>query len=422
MDYSMKLAIEGGQKAISLPLPAGGHGVAMMDQEECDAAMRVIKKQQLFRFLPDAEECKLFEQEAAEWMGVRYALFLTTGTAGLVCALSGLSIGPGDEVIVPAYTYIATASACITVGAVPVITEVDNSLGLDPIDVEKKITQYTKAIIAVHMNGVPCRLRALQEVAKRHQIPMIEDCCQCVGGSYFGNKAGSTSLVSAWSLNHFKAITCGEGGVMFTNDTSIFERALFQSDPAMPMWGTGRTEWSSLPFSRECYRGNEITAAIARVQLKKLPTLLEHMRNLKRTLIQHLSKNPRLYTPQHVDDPEGDMGLSFALIVNDKAIYSKFSEALSAEGLAAADVYSNTLPDRHIYAYWDSILNQYGATSAGYPWKYPCYKGNVTYSRDMCRNSLSVLSRTIRVPLHYRMTAEHAKQIAEAINKVDAGL
>ncbi len=116
---------------------------------------------------------------------------VNSGTSALICALTGVGTGPGDEVIIPGYTYIATAAAVIATGAVPVIAEIDDSLGLDPVDVELKITPHTKAVVPVHMRGVPARIDDLVAVARKHGLKIVEDCCQCVGGEYKGQRVGT---------------------------------------------------------------------------------------------------------------------------------------------------------------------------------------------------------------------------------------
>src|SRR5207249_6483031 len=136
-------------------------------------------KAQLFRFNPGSH-VRAFEREAAARIGVDNALMVNSGTSALICGLIGLGIGPGDEVIVPAYTYIATAAAVVAAGAVPVIAEIDESLALDPADVERKITPQTRAIIPVYMQGVPGRIDALLDIARRRNLLVIEDCCQCI--------------------------------------------------------------------------------------------------------------------------------------------------------------------------------------------------------------------------------------------------
>ena len=415
-----KLAIDGGQPAITEPIPWGGHGVELIDDREIEAVAAVLRSKKLFRYHENSQ-CEQFEKEVCQWLGVKHAVVLNSGTSALICGLAGMQIGPGDEVIVPGYTYIATAAAVVDVGAVPVIAEIDDSLGIDPNDLRKKITKHTKAVIPVHMQGVPCRLDAIRKVAREHKIAVLEDCCQGVGSSYRGKRTGADSNGGAWSLNYFKAITTSEGGVFFTNDSDVFERALFQSEPGLPMWLKDRATWRSAPFSRAGYRGNEIMAAIARVQLAKLPQVLEHCRGRKRLLLELLSE-PRCYVRQIVDDPEGENGFSFAMIARTAQLAKRMADALAAEGLSLGTAYNDGFPDRHIYAYWDSILNKTGSSPAGYPWKDPAYKGSVQYSKDMCPKTLDILGRALRLGIHMKTRESHIRQIAAAINKVDAAL
>lgn len=414
-----KLAIDGGTPVISDGLPGGMHGPSVIDQEEIDAVTAVLKSTNLFRFCEDSKVAA-FEKEVAEFLGVKYTLMLNSGTSALICALTGAGIGPGDEVIVPGYTYISSAAAIVGVGAVPVIAEIDESLGMDPQDLEKKITPYTKAVIPVYMQGVPARIDDLVAVARKHNLKIVEDCCQCVGGQYKGRFVGTIGDAGAWSLNYYKVITTGEGGLVYTNDYDIYEKSSFASDPAMPMWMSD-SEWKTPPFSRQCYRPSEIMGAIARVQLSKIGGILGHTRKLKKTFLSELAE-PRGYERQHVDDPEGDCGISAAIIVRDQELAKRYAEALQAEGLSAGTAYNAGFPDRHIYSYWDSILDKNSYHPSGYPWKDPAYKGNVEYSKDMCPQTLSILSRALRFGFNVNTQEEHAKLMAAAINKVDAAL
>jgi len=412
------------EKAIKTPIKSGGLGWSVIGDEEIQAVTELLRSPELlFRYRgSQPTQSSLFERELEEKLGIKHALFVNTGTSALTCCLAGWEIGPGDEVIVPAYTYIATASAVVNVGAVPVLAEIDESLGLDPEDVERKITPYTKAIIVVHMQGVPARLDAIRAVARKHNLILIEDCCQAIGSKYKGEYTGARSHAAAWSLNYYKVITCGEGGVFFTNDDGAFLRGVYQSDPGTPMWDSDlKADLDIPPFTRAGYRSNEIAAAIARVQLKKMDRILEHTRKLKKLLLENLNE-PIHYQRQHVDDPEGDCGISFAMIMEDKEVAKKFSDALREEGLVIGSVFNEGFPDRHIYSYWDAIITKTGATSKGYPWKDPAYKGNVEYSRDMCPRTLDILGRCLRLGIHVNMTEQNILEIAEAINKVDANL
>ena len=140
-----KLAIDGGNPVISEPLPTGVSGPSIIGGEEIDIVTDLLRRQQLFRYSENSET-SAFEKEAAEVLGVEFAVMVNSGTSALICALIGVGVGPGDEVIIPGYTYISTASAVVAVGAVPVIAEIDDSLGLDPADVIQKITPHTRAI------------------------------------------------------------------------------------------------------------------------------------------------------------------------------------------------------------------------------------------------------------------------------------
>lgn len=421
-----RLAIDGGPKTISEPFPAtrgGGPGVSLIGEEEVAAVREVLLSGQLFRFHPNSR-VREFERRAAEWLGVGHALMVNSGTSALICALAGLGVGPGDEVIVPGYTYIATAAAVVAVGAVPVIAEIDESLGLDPEDVLRKITPATRAVIPVHMQGVPCRLEALLEVARRHKLLVVEDCCQCIGGRYRGKPVGTYGHAGAWSLNYFKIITCGEGGLVFTDDDVAFERACFAADPALPMWmrdSIPRDGWLTAPFSANCYRPSELLGALALVQLSRLDGILSHTRRLKRVFLESL-REPRCHRLQHVDDPDGDCGISAALILHSTDLATRFAEALTAEGLPCGAAHSEGFPDRHIYRYWDSILQRQAHHPQAAPWLHSAYAGSVDYSPDMCPRTLDLLSRALRFSFTITMEDRHARLMAEAINKVDAAL
>ena len=144
MEHSQKLAIDGGEPLVKTPLPAGVSGPSTVGDDEITAIADVLRDQNLFRYLgDDGSEVDKFEREAAQFLGVGYTLMVNSGTSALICALTGVGVGSGDEVIVPAYTYVATPTAVVAAGAVPVIAEIDESLGLDPADVEKKIAVAT---------------------------------------------------------------------------------------------------------------------------------------------------------------------------------------------------------------------------------------------------------------------------------------
>lgn len=187
-------------------------------KEEAEAVSRVVLSGSYFKTRSKYNETEQAENEMKELFGVKNALPMTSGSAALISGLTALGIGPGNQVIVPAYTYIATAMAVVAVGAIPVIVECDETLTIDPEDVKRKITPATKAIIPVHIQGFPCNMDAICAIAKEHDLKIVEDACQADGGKYHGKRLGTIGDAGALSFNQYKLISTGEGGALLTND------------------------------------------------------------------------------------------------------------------------------------------------------------------------------------------------------------
>lgn len=178
--------------------------------EELNAVQRVFEARALFKINDTEKDSFLAEEELKAKLNTPYALLMTSGHAALSSALIAMGVGPGDEVIVPAYTYISTAMAVVSAGAMPVIVDVDDTLTLSPSAFEAAITFHTKAVIPVHIQGFPCNMDAICEIAKRHNVRVLEDACQADGGSYKGRRLGTIGDAGAFSFNYFKIITAGE--------------------------------------------------------------------------------------------------------------------------------------------------------------------------------------------------------------------
>src|SRR4029078_1673177 len=193
-----------------------GPGNDLIDEAEVEAVTRVLRSGFLGRYGPDDDpafgaEVLTLEQSVAALVGVRHGVGVNSGASALWILMSALGIGPGDEVIVPGFTFVASMSSIIYAGAKPVLPEIDETFNLDPRDVEARITNKTKAILAVHMLGAPCDLDALSDIAQRHDLLLIEEACQGFGGSYHGRTLGSIGVGGAFSFNIYKTITCGDG-------------------------------------------------------------------------------------------------------------------------------------------------------------------------------------------------------------------
>jgi 8-amino-3,8-dideoxy-alpha-D-manno-octulosonate transaminase len=414
-----KLAIHGGAPVRKKPIPYSPHGTSEIGKREIDAVTKVLKRKTIFRFLnpPEVSESARFEAAYRAYTGSKFALALGCGgTGALIAGLVGLEVGAGDEVIIPGYTYIATPAACLIVNAVPVICEVDNSLTMDPADLERKITRYTKAIIPVHMRGTPCRMREIMAIARKHKLKVLEDVAQANGGEYRGKKLGSIGDAGAFSLQHYKVITAGEGGMVITDDTKIYQRACFAHDSARVFWERDR-KWQEKPFAGENYRMCELRAALGLAQFSRIDSILSRCRAIKRRIVDGIVDLDAIQL-QDVPDPKGDCGISVVFFLPDSKRAQKFSEALKAEGVPNGTIFNEGIPDRHIYYHWDYVMEKRSRERLGLPWSRAVYRGNAKYSPDMCPQTLHWLGRSIALHIHQHLTARDADDIIGAIRKV----
>jgi len=412
------LAINGGTPAVNQALPPMYPGGMWLDEEEEAAVLEVIRTRRLFRYYgpqPGASKVEELEEAFANYMGVQYGLAVTSGTAALICCLAGLGIGPGDEVIVPAYTWIASASAVVSVGAVPVMAEVDESLTLDPVDFEQKITSYTKAVIPVHMRGAPCNMEAILAVARRHNLLVLEDTAQADGASYQGKRLGAWGDAGAFSLQFNKIITSGEGGMVTTNHKTVFERAVMFHD----VIGGIRNQIPKdkiLPGIN--FRMPELLGAVALVQLRRLDSLLEAMRTRKNMIkenIQQIAIKKGIHF-RHLHDSSGDAAVALICFLQDANLASKTAQALSAEGLPTNTMYAPERVDYHVYCHWSPIMNQSTWSVGAGPWVN--HPRKIVYHQDMCPKTLDLLSRAIQFDISPDLTNDQVEQITEALNKV----
>ncbi len=232
---SEKLAINGGPKAKTTPNFPMYPGGLEIGEEERPQVLEVLDRKYLFRYYGPAEytsKVRELELEFAGKFGVEHALATSSCTGALLTALTACGVGPGDEVIVSGYTFFASCAAIVGVRAIPVIAEVDKTLTMDPDDVEKKISRSTRALIIVHMRGVPCDMHRLMAIARKHDLRVIEDVAQAAGGTYKGKYLGTFGDCGCFSFQYHKIITAGEGGMLVTGDERLYDRAMGYHDTA----------------------------------------------------------------------------------------------------------------------------------------------------------------------------------------------
>ena len=413
-----QLAIHGGTPVTAEPFPAPWLGPAAIGEEEVEAVSAVVRSRRIFRFLDhENSQCTRLEGLFRGLTGCEHALAVGGGTAALICGLIGLGVGDGDEVIVPGYTYVASASAVLICGGVPVIAEIDDSLTLDPDDIERHITPRTKAVMPVHMRGIPCDMDRILAIARRHNLLVIEDCAQACGGSYKGRRLGSMGNVGCFSLQQYKIITAGEGGVVVTNNRKVFERAAIRHDSAMCYWNPADTAVG--PFPVENFRMNEMEGALGCVQFGRMEGILASTRQLQRRIYAGIADCPGVGIDGS-PDPEGDCGISIVLLLENAERAKWFAAALKAEGIPAGSMYDKGIPDRHVYCHWEYVMEKRSADAHGRPWTSPLHDASRTYSPNMCPRTLDILGRTVIISLSQTFEDRHADWVVQALRKVAA--
>ncbi|MEO7530066.1 MAG: DegT/DnrJ/EryC1/StrS family aminotransferase, partial [Sediminibacterium sp.] len=218
-------------------------------------------------------KAKELEQAITQVFGSKYAQLTSNGTAALTTAMAALGVGFGDEVIMPSFTFVASFEAVLSVGAIPVLVEIDETLTLDPEAVRAAITPKTKCIMPVHMCGSMADLDALKQICDEHKLILLEDACQSIGATYKGKALGTIGDAGTFSFDFVKTITCAEGGVVMTNNEDVYIKSDAYTDHGHDHAGVDRGA-DLHPFLGYNYRISELHAAVGLAQIRKLDTFL----------------------------------------------------------------------------------------------------------------------------------------------------
>jgi len=421
-----KLAIDNGAPVRTEPLPLEFPGVHFMDEEEVEAVVRLLRSRSLFRYYGVAlqKEVEAFESEFAKVLGVAHAIGVSSGTGALHTALSALGAGPGQEVIVPAYMWVSVLAAVVNHGAIPVLADINETFCLDPAEVEKRITPNTKGIIMVHMSGAPGDVKAVEGIAKKHGLWLLEDCAQCNGGSVGGQRVGTFGDMAVFSFQMNKNMSSGEGGCIATNNKRLWRRAfachdlgyardesgrLIFNDPDLTLWGMG-------------YRLDEIRAAVLRVQLRKLPRIVAAMHASKYRIREALAKLPGVQLRKMVD-PAGDTGCFLITTYADAETAQRVNRALRAEGIVTfpQGVSNVVMTDWGLHLYYNnvSLVNTASVDGRGFPWNLaenqPLLR---SYSKGTCPKADSLFERSILIAIPSCLTPKDEDEIIRAFEKV----
>jgi len=292
------------------------------------------------------------EKEVCNTFGCNYAQLTSSGTAALTTAMTALGIGAGDEVIMPTFTFVASFEAIISIGAVPVLVDVDDTLALAPDAVRAAITPRTKCVMPVHMCGSMADMDALVDICKQHNLILLEDACQSIGGTYKGKKLGTIGHAGTFSFDFVKTITCGEGGVVMTNDKDVFTKCDAYTDHGHDHLGVDRGA-DLHPFIGYNFRISELHAAVGLAQIKKLDTFLAIQKKNQLRLKNILLQIPDI-SFRRVPDPQGDSHSFLSWFLPTAEMTEAVVDEMRSQGILAGNFYwfKNNW---HYISKWDHV-------------------------------------------------------------------
>jgi len=356
-----------------------GPGAYWFGPEETNAVLEVMNAGYLFRYGDEnnpkfQHRVATLEKEFARYCSTNYALATSSGTSALLVSLQAMNLKPGDEIIVPAYTFVATYSACIFAGLVPVLAEIDNSLTIDPADIARKISPRTKAILPVHMLGNPCEMDRIMEIAQKHNLLVLEDSCQAVGASYNGKKVGSIGHMGAFSLNFFKTINSGDGGLVVTNSEEKYEKAFGAHDQGHKPNRLG-VEVGARSILGLNFRMNEITAAVGLAQLSKLDKIISILKKNK-SMFKSIISEARSFNFRVLNDAEGETATLCTVIFDTREQALKVTKALNSKTIDQSGW--------HVYSNMEHILRHLKALGQ------PHTKGSYPQTDDILSRAMNI--------------------------------
>ena len=292
------------------------------------------------------------EKAITEVFGCKYAQLTSSGTAALTTAMAALHIGAGDEVIMPSFTFVASFEAVLSVGAIPVLVDIDETLTLDPAAVRAAITPKTKCVMPVHMCGSMADLDALKQICKEHNLILLEDACQSIGGTYKGKALGTIGDAGTFSFDFVKTITCGEGGVVMTNNEDVYIKSDAYTDHGHDHKGVDRGA-DLHPYLGYNFRISELHAAVGLAQIRKLDTFLSLQRKNNKALRVYLEAIPEI-SFRKVPDEAGDSCSFLSWFLPSEALTKAVVGELNEQGILAGNFYWYA-NNWHYISKWDHL-------------------------------------------------------------------
>ncbi|OUR93669.1 hypothetical protein A9Q84_19580 [Halobacteriovorax marinus] len=383
-----------------------------LGDEELAAIKRVFEKGNTYRYQMEESECAAFEREFSEKLGFEKSIIITSGTNALVAGLLAVGVGPKDEVIIPSYTYIATAAAVLTVGAIPVVVNIKSDMTISLEEISNAITDRTKAIIPVHMDGVQCDIEAIVELAAKNNLSVIEDVAQAMGGKFNGKYLGTFGDIGCFSLNRDKILSCGEGGIVATTRADLREKLLCITDHGYSFNPLHKDEFSTIkPFLGLSMRVSDISGAIMRVQLEKLSKIQEAYRERKEIFLKELSQIGDNFEIIAARDSAGDCCTS--IHINCKA---PDRAMILSKKLLQHQIYSIpvTLRNAHCVWKWKDMLGA-GASSDDRLNPFLNTDKKYSYSKAFFLDSLDILMSTLKIDIDVTKDIDEVRSMARSV-------
>lgn len=385
---------------------------APYDEEDLREVSEALQSQNLFAF--DGAKVAAFEQEFAAKYGAKHALACSSGTASLHMAFAALDCDPGGEIIVPPVTDFGTIAGILFQGLIPVFADwKEDSFNIDPVDIERKITSRTRAIVPVHLFGNPCDMDAITAIAARHSVPVIEDCCQAYCTPYKGTWVGTLGKIGCFSMQQTKHLPAGEGGVVITNDDDTAMRLALFRDKGWE--NRGRWGPRSYTFLGLNYRMNELTGAVARAQLRKVESVVMTMRRLGNLLTELIKGVPGILPAPVTPGGEHSYWLYPFKINGPDPL--QFVRDLKEEGIPVAFGYTG----KPIYLCTGALTNKRTFGHSSYPFDEHYHPGTGGYTEGLCPIAERELTQLATLRIYENWSENDVRDVARAIQKTAAG-
>jgi len=355
-------------------------------------------------------KAKTFEEELAKRTGAAHCHLCSSGTSALNVALAACSVGAGDEVIIPPFTFVATFEAVLTAGAVPVFAEIDETLCLDPEAVKAQITPRTKAVMVVHMCGSMARIDAIKTLCDDNNLILIEDACQSIGATFKCKALGTFGQMGCFSFDPVKTITCGEGGAIITDDIKRYNLAHAYADHGHDHIGNDRGA-EDHPVLGYNYRISELHAAVGVAQLRKLDAILSTQRQYKTAIKKAMQRIDHIGF-RELPDPEGDSATFLSFMLPDEERTRSAAKALNEAGVDGCFYWYDN--NWHYLRQWHHLKQMRAAA------KFPAqlYENNPDYDSVQMPRSDAIMSRTISMQIKLSWTPADVEQRIARVEQV----